>query len=50
MGPMESLKSALCFTRGDMPKEEPMRKQALDLPEFLICRDENGETVYIPIA
>ena len=32
MGPMESLKSAFCLTRGDMPKEEPMRKQALDLP------------------
>ena len=33
MGPMESLKSALAFTRGLMPKEEPMRKQALLLPD-----------------
>ena len=33
MGPMESLKSALAFTRGLIPKEEPMRKQALLLPE-----------------
>ena len=29
MGPMESLKSARCFTLGAVPKEEPMRKQAL---------------------
>ena len=35
MGLMESLKSARSFTLGAMPKEEPMRKQALDLPEFL---------------
>jgi len=34
MGPMDSLKSAFCFTLGAIPKEEPIRKQALDLPEF----------------
>ena len=34
MGPMDSLKSAFSFTLGAIPKEEPMRKQALDLPEF----------------
>ena len=33
MGPMESLKSAFSLTLGAMPKEEPMRKQALLLPE-----------------
>ena len=41
MGPMESFRSALCLTLGAMPKEEPMRKQALDLPElftfFKVC-------------
>ena len=31
---MESLKSARCLTRGDMPKEDPIRKQALDLPDI----------------
>ena len=34
MGPMESLKSARCLTLGAMPKEEPMREQALLFPEF----------------
>ena len=34
MGPMDSFKSARCLTLGAMPKEEPMRKQALLLPEF----------------
>ena len=33
MGPMDSRKSARSLTWGAMPKEEPMRKQALDLPE-----------------
>ena len=33
MGPIESLKSARSFTLGAMPKEEPIKKQALDLPE-----------------
>ena len=33
MGPMESLKSALAFTRGDNPKEDPIKKQALLLPD-----------------
>ena len=34
IGLMDSLKSAFCFTLSAMPKEEPMRKQALDFPEF----------------
>ena len=34
MGPMDSLKSALCLTLGAMPKEEPIRKQALLFPMF----------------
>ena len=34
MGPMDSFKSALDLTLGDMPKEEPIKKQALLLPEF----------------
>lgn len=33
IGPIESLKSAFSLTLGAMPKEEPMRKQALLLPE-----------------
>ena len=33
IGPMESLKSAAAFTLGDMPKEEPIKKQALLFPE-----------------
>ena len=32
MGLMDSLKSAIALIFGWMPKEEPMRKQALDLP------------------
>ena len=32
MGPMESLKSAFCLTLGAIPKEDPIRKQAEDLP------------------
>ena len=35
---MERRKSALCLTRGDIPKEEPIKKQALDLPEFFTSR------------
>ena len=30
---MESLKSAFSFTRGDIPKEDPIKKHALLLPE-----------------
>ena len=36
MGPMESLKSAFCLICGAIPKEEPIKKQALDLPQSLI--------------
>lgn len=38
IAPMERRKSALCLTRGDIPKEEPIKKQALDLPEFFTSR------------
>ena len=38
MGPMLRRKSARAFTRGAIPKEEPMRKQALPLPEFFTSR------------
>ena len=32
MGPMESLKSAIALILGEMPKDEPIKKQALLFP------------------
>ena len=37
MGPMDSLKSAICLILGEIPKDEPIKKQALDLPDSLTC-------------
>ena len=37
MGLIESLKSAAFLTESAMPKEEPIKKQALLFPALLIC-------------
>ena len=41
---MESLKSAFALTLGAIPKEEPMRKQALLLPESLTDASFSAKT------
>ena len=35
---MDSFRSAAAFRPGSMPKDEPMRKQAADLPAFFTSR------------
>ena len=35
MGPIDSLKSAICLIFGEMPKEDPIKKQTLDFPDSL---------------
>ena len=39
----------LCLTRGDIPKEEPIKKQALDLPEFFTSRSLSAKLRWIAL-
>ena len=51
MGLIESRKSAISFSRGAIPKEEPMRKQILFLPESftdLILSASSSEESILP--